>query len=175
MKTFDWRKGTFALPVVAVVVLATGCGADNGDAGDAGAASGDGDLVSVATVDDTAVLVDAEGHTLYGTEAEEHGDILCVGACESFWAPAPADPTDIKTVSSDLSGDLGVVERPDGTSQLTFDGLPMYTFSQEDAGELTGDGFTDDFKGTHFVWNAAGSDASAPASMPDKSNGGLGY
>src|ERR1044072_881386 len=148
----EWRKGAITLPLVAIAALTAGCGGDSGAAGDtgsdgaAGAAPGGGALVSVATVQDAHVLVDAEGRTLYGAAAEKHGDIRCVAACESFWVPAPADQADLKGVTPGLSQDVGVVDRPDGTSQLTFDGQPLYTFSQEDAGELTGDGFTDDFQ-----------------------------
>ena len=56
---------------------------------------------------------------------------------------------------SQLDLDLGTVKRPDGGQQLTFKGMPLYTFTQEGAGQLDGDGVADDFNGTHFVWTAA--------------------
>lgn len=53
------------------------------------------------------------------------GMVLCTDACNSFWEPL--------TVSSapkggPVAGHLGVVERPDGSEQVTFDQKPLYTF-----------------------------------------------
>jgi predicted lipoprotein with Yx(FWY)xxD motif len=48
-----------------------------------------------------------------------------------------------------------VVRRPGGEEQLTLDGLPLYTFTEEQAGALEGDGFVDEFQGTRFEWEAA--------------------
>jgi predicted lipoprotein with Yx(FWY)xxD motif len=62
---------------------------------------------------------------------------------------------------------VGVVERPEGDEQLTFNGLPLYTFTQEEAGRLDGDGFVDDFQGTQFEWAAAVTGAG-----PDGASGG---
>jgi predicted lipoprotein with Yx(FWY)xxD motif len=157
---------------VAAVALLAGCG--SGDS-DPATDLGDGRLVSVASVDETDVLVDSEGRTLYTADVEEDGSIRCVDGCESFWVPLEADRSEIEALGSSLTEDLGVVERPDGTSQVTFDGVPLYTFSKDDVGELMGDGFTDNFQGTRFVWTAARvDDSAAPPSTPDDS-GGFGY
>jgi hypothetical protein len=52
--------------------------------------------------------------------------------------------------------------------------VPLYSFTDEEPGRLDGDGFVDDFQGTHFEWAAAttgaatgsssagGSDSSSP-------------
>jgi predicted lipoprotein with Yx(FWY)xxD motif len=78
-------------------------------------------------------------------------------------------------LGSSLTGDLAVMERPDGSSQVTYDGAPLYTFTKDGVGELMGDGFTDSFQGTRFVWSAARVDGSeAPASTP-ADPGGYGY
>ena len=69
-----------------------------------------------------------------------------------------------KSASADLNLGLGVVKRPDGTDQLTLNKLPLYRFTQEGAGQLDGNGFADDFEGTHFKWAAATTGASS-ASM----------
>jgi predicted lipoprotein with Yx(FWY)xxD motif len=43
-----------------------------------------------------------------------------------------------------LSGQLGTATRPDGTTQLTYNDKPLYTFVQDTKpGDATGDGFTD--------------------------------
>ena len=169
MRISNLNAGRMAVGVAAAVLLA-GCGGGDSDA--SATEVGDGRLVAVASVDDTDVLVDAEGRTLYTADAEEDGTIRCVDGCESFWEPLEATRSEIDALGSSLAQDLGVVERPDGSSQVTFDGVPLYTFTKDDVGELMGDGFTDNFQGTKFVWTAARVDGSdAPAATPDDPGG----
>ena len=120
------------------------------------------------------MLVDPDGRTLYTADVEKGGRILCTGMCTSFWDPIGASGREAKTAPSGLELDLGVVKRPGGAEQLTFDGVPLYSFTDEEPGSLDGDGFVDDFHGTHFEWAAAttgaatgssssgGSDSSSP-------------
>jgi predicted lipoprotein with Yx(FWY)xxD motif len=176
MSLLNAHLGRTLLASGAVALVVASCGSDNSDDGSGAAAgSGSGSFVSVASVEGTDVLVDAKGETLYSTEAEKGGKIHCVDACTSFWEPLMASNSDVNAASKQLRDELGVVDRPDGESQLTYDGLPLYTFVEEGAGELKGDGFTDDFQGTHFEWSAAQTDEAAGQSgtnMPDDSDGG---
>jgi predicted lipoprotein with Yx(FWY)xxD motif len=181
MNTFTLHFGKTVLASSAIALLVASCGSDNSDGSAAGASGSSGSLVSVASVDGTDVLTDADGHTLYSADVEKGGQIRCVDACTSFWEPVQATAADVNAAHSELGDELGVVKRPDGESQLTYDKLPLYTFAEEGAGELKGDGFTDDFQGTHFEWAAATTDeSSAPAGTPssdapDNSGGGYGY
>jgi predicted lipoprotein with Yx(FWY)xxD motif len=50
---------------------------------------------------------------------------------------------------------LGTVKRPDGSEQVTFDGDPLYKFTEEGPGEVTGDGLVDSFGGQRFTWHVA--------------------
>jgi hypothetical protein len=50
--------------------------------------------------------------------------------------------------------DLGTADRPDGTSQLTYQGHRLYTFADDSPGQATGDGDSDDFDGQQFTWHA---------------------
>jgi predicted lipoprotein with Yx(FWY)xxD motif len=164
-------SASVALAVGALAI--TGCGGDDQDAGAGAAASGG--IVSVADVDGTEVLADSQGRTLYTAPVEEGGKILCVDACTSFWEPVIASPDDADRAADELGADLSVLERPDGDQQLTFDGLPLYTFTEEGAGELQGDGFVDDFQGTHFEWQAARTDGSSEPSSQGGGGGGYDY
>jgi predicted lipoprotein with Yx(FWY)xxD motif len=157
-----------AVVVVAVVAIGGGGGGDNGNA-TASSSGGSSDIVSMQNVDGTNVLVDSEGKTLYTADVEKAG-IRCTDGCTSFWEPLAASAKQSKTASTDLNLDFGVVKRPDGESQLTFKGLPLYSFTEEGSGSLEGDGFVDDFQGTHFEWaaattgaNSAPSDSNAPS------------
>jgi predicted lipoprotein with Yx(FWY)xxD motif len=162
--------GAAALGVVA-------CGSGDEDSGASAASSSTG-IVSVANVDGTDVLADSAGKTLYSAAVEKGGKIHCVDACTSFWDPMLASSADAKKAAGELDAKLGVVKRPDGEQQLTFDGLPLYTFAEEDAGKLEGDGFVDDFQGTHFEWEAArtsGGSQSSDSTAPSDNSPGGGY
>jgi predicted lipoprotein with Yx(FWY)xxD motif len=158
----------------AALALLVSCG-NGDDASDTGASGSSGDLVSVASVDGTDVLVDAQDQTLYTADVEEGGRIRCVEACTSFWEPMLASAADVDQASPDLRDELGTVQRPDGESQLTYEGSPLYAFAEEGAGELTGDGFTDDFQGTTFVWAAATTGTSPEPSGSQSPDSGYGY
>jgi predicted lipoprotein with Yx(FWY)xxD motif len=157
MKLSIRRVLTVAFAVGAAALVLAACGGgdddDNGSAtaADSGARSS---LLSVENVDGTNVLADAEGRTLYTADVE-NGQIRCTGACTSFWEPVEASADEAESASADLDLDLGVVDRPDGSRQLTFKGLPLYSFTEEGPGQLDGDGFVDDFDGTRFEWAAA--------------------
>jgi len=108
-------------------------------------------------------LQDVPGTVPYTAEVEK-ARIQCTDACTSFWDPVKASPKQSKSASADLNLGLGVVKRPEGTDQLTFNGLPLYRFTEEGAGQLEGDGFVDDFEGTHFEWAAATTGAASASS-----------
>jgi predicted lipoprotein with Yx(FWY)xxD motif len=110
-------------------------------------------VVSVENVDGTDVLVDSEGRTLYTAEQEAGGRVLCTRSCTSDWNPVIASGEDAEAVEVDA--ELGVIDRPDGTEQLALEERPLYAFTQEEAGQLTGDGLVDEFEGTEFEWTAA--------------------
>jgi predicted lipoprotein with Yx(FWY)xxD motif len=105
----------------------------------------------------STVLTDTGGMTLYVLSAEQNGKFICTSApCTQVWhalsAPASGAPSGVAS--------LGTVTRPDGTKQVTYKGLPLYTFAQDQhPGEAKGQGIKD--VGT---WSAATvSSPAAPA------------
>lgn len=165
---------------LAALVLAA-CGGSGGSSGDsgggnAGAMGTNGGAVSVKSVDNSDVLTNSQGKTLYTANVEKGGQIMCTGQCTSFWMPAEGSAAQAKTAAADLNLNIGVVKRPDGKDQLTVAGKPLYSFTQEGAGKLTGNGFQDAFNGTQFSWSAATKGATTPASSSGSgSSGGSGY
>jgi predicted lipoprotein with Yx(FWY)xxD motif len=174
-----------AFLVVAALGLAA-CGGDDDDDGASGGSqdtgtaaaveAGSGAPVSLGEIDGTTVLVDAQGSALYTAEQEAGGEVLCVGGCLAIWEPVPA----ADAIPSDLADQIGTVKRPDGGSQLTYEGAPLYRFIEEGPGELTGDGLVDSFDGTEFTWQAAstdegGSQPSEPSEDDSSGAGGYGY
>jgi predicted lipoprotein with Yx(FWY)xxD motif len=164
----------FAVGAAALVLAACGGGDDGGNA-TAASSTGGSDVVATKNVDGKNVLVDSQGKTLYSANVEKGGMIRCTDGCTSFWKPLDASAKQSKEATSDLNLKFGVVKRPDGAQQLTVKGQPLYTFTQEGAGQLKGNGFTDDFQGTHFMWTAAaaggGSGSGGSNSSSDNSGG----
>ena len=179
------------VPLLAVALAACGGGNDNNNTTSAAnaasasttAAGTGGSTVSVQSIGGKSVLVDAKGDALYTNDQDTGSMIACTGQCTSFWPPLAA-PTKGQPTSNDASvqGKLGSVKRTDGSSQVTFNGKPLYTFVQDSPGQVTGDGFSDSFGGTNFHWTVAStgtSSGSAPATptttSSSSSSGGGGY
>jgi predicted lipoprotein with Yx(FWY)xxD motif len=141
-----------AVVVAAVVVGIVAFAGGGSDSGGTATAAGNSGLVSTRSVDGRTILVDSGGQTLYSATVEKNGRIRCTGACESFWDPVAASSNQAASASADVGLDFGVVKRPDGSEQLALDGRPLYSFKEEGPGKLDGDGFVDDFQGTHFEW-----------------------
>jgi predicted lipoprotein with Yx(FWY)xxD motif len=74
-----------------------------------------------------AVLVNAQGRTLYYFVPERGGSIVCSGQCTNVWPPLFATST-APTAGAALPGQLGVVARA-GSEQVTYSHWPLYTFA----------------------------------------------
>jgi len=112
--------------------------------------------------------------TLYRLSGEQGGKWICTSACVQAWHPliAPAGGSPKGGVSS-----LGTVKRPDGTVQVTYRGMPLYTFAQDQKpGDAKGQGIKD--VGTWNAVTTSGAAKSPPASStpaPSSSGGNYGY
>ena len=95
------------------------------------------------------VLTNIRGRTLYSLSAEKNGTFICTdAACLSIWKPltVPAGTKPIGPVH------LGTILRPDGRTQVTYRGLPLYRFTGDTRpGDASGEGIRD-----VGVWHAAG-------------------
>lgn len=106
------------------------------------------------------VLTTTKGRTLYSLSVERRGRFICTASCLSVWHPllvaAGVRPTGpVK---------LGTVERPEGGTQVTYKGRPLYRFGGDaKAGQANGEGIKD--VGT---WHAASPPRTAaePAPQP---------
>jgi predicted lipoprotein with Yx(FWY)xxD motif len=172
------KRLLFGAMLIAAAVALAACGGSGG--GNATAASAGANTVSTKSIGGAGtVLVDSSGQALYASDQEAAaGKVLCTGACNSFWAPVTASGK--VTGSSSVSGKLGTVKRPDGTMQATYNGMPLYSFTQDQAGQVTGDGFKDAFGGQQFTWhvvtvgNSSGASSGAGGGSAS-SSGGSGY
>jgi predicted lipoprotein with Yx(FWY)xxD motif len=169
------RSRPRALCGAALAALAIALGACGGD-DEQPAATSDGQptTVSVDDIDGVgSVLVDQSGAALYVSEQEADGKVRCTGECLGFWIPLEA-PAGEPTAGDAVTGDLGTVERLDGSRQVTHDGVPLYRFSEDkEPGQVTGDGLSDEFDGETFTWHAVATDDSS--SEGTDSGRGYGY
>ena len=162
----------------------SGYGGSSGNAGSTGNAAAASSTVSSRQLSGIGkVLVNGSGLTVYRvkTPAETNGHIKCTGSCTSFWLPVTASTASMS--ASSLPGKLGMVHRPGGQTQLTYNGRPLYTFKLDTApGQAHGNNYTDSFNGTSFTWQAvtasgqpAGGGGGAATSSPSSSSGSGGY
>jgi predicted lipoprotein with Yx(FWY)xxD motif len=167
------------IPGLAVAAAATlaACGGGGGGNATAAMSGAAGKAVSVKQISGAGkVLVDSSGQALYASEQETAaGKVLCTGACNSFWTPLTVHGGAPSAAS--LPGKLGVVERPDGTKQVTYNGELLYSFTQDQPGEVTGDGFKDAFGGQRFTWHVVSTNGGSPStgSGATSTQGGLSY
>ena len=92
--------------------------------------------------DHGAILVDADGMTLYVFTNDEDGQSSCYGGCAENWPPYVVDGT--PTAADDVTGQAGTTERDDGDLQVTYDGQPLYYWQGDGGpGDATGHGVND--------------------------------
>ena len=154
-----------ALAVLAAFALSA-CGSTSGHAKGGGGSAAD--TVSLASVSGVGkVLVNSKGFALYSPVQEKSGTIRCTGSCTSIWVPlttkgSPSAPAGLQ---------LGTVMRPDGKTQVTFKGKPLYLFAEDSSPKkVTGNGVSDNFGGKSFTWHVA-----SPGKTTTKSSGGGRY
>lgn len=98
-------------------------------------------IIAVAESDLGDILVDGEGMTLYLFTNDSPGESTCEGDCLAAWPPVPGPAEAGDGVDADL---LGTVEATDGTTQATYNDMPLYYFAQDEApGDVTGQGVND--------------------------------
>jgi predicted lipoprotein with Yx(FWY)xxD motif len=117
---------------LALALIAAGCGGDdNGNGGGSTQASTGGATGTVATADNPKlgqILVDANGMTLYDFKKDKGGQSACYGACAGAWPPT-ATTGSPSAGQGALASKLGTTKRKDGTTQITYAGHPLYTYT----------------------------------------------
>jgi predicted lipoprotein with Yx(FWY)xxD motif len=170
-----------AAVTAASLVLAAACGSgsstNGGGSNHAAAATASATAAApVMTANNaslgTPVLVNRRGLTLYSLSAERNGRFICTNmACLNLWHPLLAPSGGLK---GDPVGSLGTIKRPDGGMQITYRGLPLYTFvNDHKPGSAAGNGFKD--VGTWLAATTSKSSATTQPAPASTSSGGGGY
>ena len=121
-------------------------------------------------------LTDEQGRTLYIVVNENDESVDCAGECADAWPPFTLESLESmmgESMSSDemsgdeMSGDAmamasvdamlaGTVERMDGTTQITYQGHPLYYFvGDEEPGEVNCQAI-ENFGGTCYAISPSG-------------------
>ncbi len=172
-----------SIPAVATSLLLAACGGSSSSnttssaasAAPAAQTSASGSSAAVKSASNPTlgtILINSQGMTLYHLSGEQGGKFICTSsACVGIWHPLTV------ASGSTPSGEgvtLGTVKRPDGTTQVTYKGTPLYTFAQDQQpGETKGQGIKD--VGTWSVVttssaSSAPSTSSAGGSTPSTSS-----
>jgi predicted lipoprotein with Yx(FWY)xxD motif len=94
------------------------------------------------------ILTDASGRTVYQFLPEKGGKIACTGACLSAW---PAALSSSAVGGPGVSGTVGLITRPEGGQQLTYNTWPLYFFVRDTGPDQTNGQGVNGFGGKWLV------------------------
>jgi predicted lipoprotein with Yx(FWY)xxD motif len=163
MKPFSRRSGRRLAAVASALLAAVAAGVLvlAGSASSKSATLAVGRSIEVGSQTES-IAVTPRGAAVYQLSPETAKHLLCSSSqCLSFWPPVKVAKAAKLTKGAGLKGRLGTLKRK-GFVQLTLNGHPLYTFSQDTkSGEAHGEGIKG-FGGTWHVVKQAGASQSAP-------------
>lgn len=110
-------------------------------AGEATEPAASGDLTLTTAEDETlgTILVDGRGFTLYtfANDTAGSGESACNEGCVGAWPPLTVEGEG--SYDEALAADVDTITRADGSTQVTYKGMPLYFFASDTApGDTTG-------------------------------------
>lgn len=90
-------------------------------------------------------LTDAKGRPLYLLEGDQQERSKCRDECAKTWPPLGASGSNPKAADAAIDENrLGTIKRPDGSTQVTYDGHPLYYYEKDrGTGKPAGQGVRD--------------------------------
>ena len=160
------------IPLTALALASCGGGNDNNATAATPPPKTSSGAAATLGVESTSlgkILDNSQGRTLYVFGADTGTKSNCSGACATNWPPlTSAHPTTGTGASASM---LGTTKRSDGTTQVTYNGHPVYTFSGDSsAGDTSGQGINA-FGGVWYVLSPAGQTVTTPAPGSSGSGG----
>ena len=158
----------------AAALLAAACGSSSpgsgGTSGTSSSSASSGSALKTTHISGVTVLTSAKGFTLYWFVPDTSTKSNCNGSCAQLWPPVQGPAT----AGPGVTGKLGTITRSDGSTQATYDGHPLYTYTADTApGQANGNGIN----ASGGVWHevTASGAAAAASSTSASSSGGGGY
>lgn len=152
----EWRilmKNKLMLSSLIILTLIVSACASASPASSAVSAPGASDVVNVGqNAALGSFLVDSKGMTLYLFTKDTPNTSACYGGCATIWPPLLT--TGAATAGTGVTASLlGTTKRTDGTTQVTYNGWPLYYYAKDKAaGDTTGE----NVQGVWFVITPAG-------------------
>ena len=86
------------------------------------------------------IVTDAQGYALYRFDQDKAKPptATCEGECAAKWPPIIVDPEGKLSLTGVDQSLIGMVQRSDGTSQLTLGGWALYRYSGDTPGTTKG-------------------------------------
>ena len=171
------RKLWAVTGLAAAVLLVTACASSSSSTSSApatsapaaGATGSSGTTLQSRTISGTAVVTNSSGYTLYWFAPDTSTTSKCNGSCAAYWPPLKGPATE----GSGVTGTLGTITRSDGTTQVTYDGHPLYTYVGDTSpGQNKGNG--QNLSGGKW-YEVTVSGAAPAASTSPSAGGGYGY
>ena len=85
--------------------------------------------LKTAKIGGVTVLTNAKGLTLYWFAPDTATRSACYGVCAGYWPPVTVTPP----AGPGVTGTLATIKRSDGTTQVTYNGHPLYTYAGDTA------------------------------------------
>lgn len=141
------KKISIFLPTLIAVLAIVGCGGSSDNGSSSGGAYGSGGesagrpapsgapegaaVVAAATSPEVGlIIVDSRGFTLYDFHKDQGAKSACYGACAEVWPPLISEGKPQASQGA-MASKLGTTKRTDGTTQVTYEGHPLYTYEAD--------------------------------------------
>jgi predicted lipoprotein with Yx(FWY)xxD motif len=155
------RTVTRTMTLAVAIMLLAACSASGGGAGESPSNEAATTTVAVADTDAGPSLVGPDGRTLYVFTQDTDGTSTCTDDCAATWPPFEVEAGATVAAGEGVTGELAIIERDDGSSQVTYEGMPLYFFADDaQPGEAKGQGMGD-------VWFIASPEGQAGAEPSD--------
>jgi predicted lipoprotein with Yx(FWY)xxD motif len=125
--------------------------------------------VAVAGKTET-ILVNSQGLPLYIYRPDTATRSLVTGGLAQLWPPL----TSPAVAGAGVTGKVAVLKDVNG-QQVTYNGHPLYTFADDHAGQVTGQGVQNFFVATPGIASITMSAGSTAPATPAVRSGGYGY
>lgn len=125
-----WSAGVLAL----LAALSLGLSLANSDVAPTGT-GGANVTFKIANIHGVSVLTNKHGFTLYWFAPDTSTTSHCYATCAEYWPPVVGNP--LPPVG--LVGSFGTLKRSNGSTQVTYNGHPLYTYIGDSApGQASG-------------------------------------
>jgi predicted lipoprotein with Yx(FWY)xxD motif len=156
---------------LALTIFVAGCGSSGASQAPVGSVPGAAASLTIGTGTAASVgtfLTGPNGHTLYTKSGDTATSSTCTGDCATNWPPLPITAGQQVVGGTGVMGTFGTLIRADGSTQVTYVGLPLYYWVKDtNPGDATGNGV-----GGFSVAGVSGGTSGSPAPSPTKADDG---